>query len=68
MANEKTAARKAGPKGNGKNDPLGTNTEIGRKLRQYYDELMADDVPDRFTELLKQLEQKESDRSGTERN
>ena len=29
-------------------DPLGTNTEIGRKLKQYYDELVSDDVPDRF--------------------
>ena len=40
-------------------DPLGNNSEIGRKLRQYYDELISDDVPDRFSELLNQLQQKE---------
>lgn len=36
-------------------DSLGTNSEIGRKLKQYYDGLIADDVPDRFTQLLEQL-------------
>ncbi|WP_309085129.1 NepR family anti-sigma factor [Chelativorans sp.] len=40
-------------------DPLGPNSEIGRKLRQYYDELIADDIPDRFSQLLNQLQQKE---------
>jgi Anti-sigma factor NepR len=37
-------------------DLLGANSEIGRKLKQYYDELVADDVPDRFADLLRQLE------------
>ena len=37
-------------------DPLGPNSEIGRKLKQYYDELVSDDVPDRFAQLLAQLE------------
>jgi len=37
-------------------DPLGTNSEIGRKLKQYYDELVSDEVPDRFAQLLAQLE------------
>jgi hypothetical protein len=37
-------------------DPLGHNSEIGRKLKQYYDELVTEDVPDRFAELLRQLE------------
>lgn len=41
-------------------DPLGSNTEIGRKLKQYYDELVSDDVPDRFAQLLAQLAQAES--------
>jgi hypothetical protein len=36
-------------------DALGSNSEIGRKLKQYYDGLIADDVPDRFTQLLDQL-------------
>jgi len=38
-------------------DPLGVNSEIGRKLKQYYDELLSDEVPDRFAQLLTQLEQ-----------
>ena len=38
---------------------LGTNSEIGRKLKQYYDELVSDDVPDRFAKLLRSLEQAE---------
>lgn len=40
-----------------RSDPLGTNSEIGRKLKQYYDDLVSEDVPDRFAELLKQLEE-----------
>lgn len=40
-------------------DPLGANSEIGRKLKQYYDDLVSDDVPDRFSQLLAQLEQAE---------
>jgi hypothetical protein len=39
---------------------LGPNSEIGRKLRQYYDEIAADEVPDRFTQLLSRLEQAET--------
>ena len=35
---------------------LGANSEIGRKLRQYYDGLVSDDVPDRFASLLQQLD------------
>ncbi|EIM72335.1 hypothetical protein A33O_20041 [Nitratireductor aquibiodomus RA22] len=41
-------------------DPLGANSEIGRKLRQYYDDLIAEDIPDRFSDLLNKLEQKSS--------
>jgi len=37
-------------------DPLGPNSEIGRKLKQYYDDLVSEDVPDRFAQLLAQLE------------
>lgn len=40
-------------------DPLGANSEIGRKLRQYYDELITEDVPDRFADLLRKLEDHE---------
>jgi len=35
---------------------LGVNSQIGRKLKQYYDDLVSDDVPDRFTELLARLD------------
>lgn len=41
-------------------DPLGPNSEIGRKLKQYYDDLVSDDVPDRFSALLSQLEKAET--------
>lgn len=40
-------------------DPLGSNSEIGRKLKQYYDDLVSDEVPDRFASLLAQLEKAE---------
>ena len=40
-------------------DPRGTNSEIGRQLKQYYDELVSDQVPDRFAALLSQLENAE---------
>jgi hypothetical protein len=40
-------------------DLLGSNSEIARKLKQYHDELLSLDVPDRFAELLTRLEQAE---------
>jgi hypothetical protein len=45
-----------------RDDPLGANSEIGRKLREYYDGLMTPDVPDRFTDLLSKLEEAETSR------
>lgn len=33
-------------------------THIGRHLKQAYDDILAQDVPDRFVQLLQQLEQK----------
>lgn len=45
-----------------RSDPLGPNTEIGRKLKQYYDDLVSDAVPDKFADLLRQLEERESAR------
>lgn len=38
---------------------MGPNSEIGRKLKQFYDDLVSEDIPDRFASLLSQLEQKE---------
>lgn len=43
-----------------KPEGLGTTSEIGRKLKQYYDELVTEQVPDKFMDLLKQLENKEA--------
>ncbi len=53
-----TSRRSAGSKANGQ-DPLGSNAEIGRKLKQYYEELVSEEVPDRFVDLLRQLEHRE---------
>jgi len=44
---------------NGGGNPLGPNSEIARKLKQYYDDLVSDQVPDRFAQLLSQLEKAE---------
>lgn len=44
---------------NGSGDTLGPNSEIGRKLKQYYDGLVSEEIPDRFSQLLRQLEQTE---------
>ncbi|TIS48501.1 MAG: hypothetical protein E5W93_19055 [Mesorhizobium sp.] len=49
----------AGRRRNGDGNPLGPNSEIARKLKQYYDELVSDQVPDRFAQLLSQLEEAE---------
>ena len=38
---------------------FGSNSEIARKLKQYHDELLSLEVPDRFAELLSKLEQAE---------
>jgi hypothetical protein len=38
---------------------LGVHAEIGRKLKQYYDELISHEVPDRFSQLLSKLEKAE---------
>ena len=57
--NEAVARKSSHDKSNGRSDPLGSNSAIGRKLRQYYNELVSDEVPDRFADLLKQLEEHE---------
>lgn len=48
------------PARRGSTDVLGANSEIGRKLRQYYDGLVSEEVPDRFMQLLGQLESAEA--------
>jgi hypothetical protein len=59
MTKKESATEAAGQRGPAMADPLGANSEIGRKLKQYYDELVSDNVPDRFAQLLSQLEQAE---------
>ena len=39
---------------------------IGRKLRDYYDEVAHQPVPDRFVELLQRLDSKTSDKKGSQ--
>lgn len=41
-------------------DPLGSNSEVARRLKQYYDDLVSEEIPDRFADLLSKLEQAES--------
>ena len=48
-------SRKSGPT----TDVFGSNSEIARKLKQYHDELLSLEVPERFAELLGKLEQAE---------
>lgn len=48
------------PPAKGKAELLGANSEIGRKLKQYYDELVSTEVPDRFAQLLSELEAAET--------
>jgi len=39
-----------------------TQVKIGQQLRAMYDEVVRQGVPDRFAELLRQLEQRDDDR------
>ena len=55
----KTATAGARSRRGASGDLLGPNSAIGRKVKQYYDELVSDDVPDRFAQLLAQLEKAE---------
>lgn len=56
--------RRAGGGSDDAEDPLGANSEIGRKLRRYYDDLIKEEVPDRFAALLSELERSERARRG----
>lgn len=59
MTRQKTGAVSAKQGRLNDSEPLGANSEIGRKLKQYYDELVSDEVPDRFAQLLSRLEEAE---------
>lgn len=60
MTNE-SGAHGSKPKRNGPEHLLGANSEIARKLDEYYKSLLSDEVPDHLTQLLLQLEQAESE-------
>lgn len=62
MTKESTGARGDKPKRNGPEHLLGANSEIARKLNEYYKSLLSDEVPDHLTQLLLQLEQAETER------
>ena len=58
------SARGSGRNGQGLGrDPLGANSEIGRKLKQLYDGVASEQVPDRFNDLLAELEKQDSQKS-----
>lgn len=57
-ANGPDAARSRMHPGN--TDALGANSEIARKLKRYYDDLVSEKVPDRFADLLSKLEKIEN--------
>ena len=59
MSKDNLGVGTPGPNRNGAGDPLGANTQIARKLKEYYDGLVTPEIPDRFAELMKQLEQAE---------
>jgi hypothetical protein len=61
MIKDTPGAPGAKPRPTSSAELLGANSEIGRKLKQYYDELVSDEVPDRFEQLLSQLEQTKKD-------
>ena len=52
-------AGKASRKAGSATDLFGSNSEIASKLKQYHDELLSLEVPDRFADLLTQLEKAE---------
>ncbi|BCH30364.1 hypothetical protein MesoLjLc_22940 [Mesorhizobium sp. L-8-10] len=54
-------ARQTRPKPNGPEHLLGANSEIARKLDEYYKSLLSDEVPDHLTQLLARLERAESE-------
>ncbi len=63
MTKSETGARR-GAAGGQSPAGLGPNAEIGRRLKQYYDDIVSEDVPDRFADLLRQLEESEA-KAGT---
>jgi len=61
MTKESSGGRNARPKRNGTGDLLGANTEIARKLDEYFKGLVSPEIPEHLTQLLIRLEQAESE-------
>lgn len=64
MKKEPMGARGVKPKRNGPEHLLGANSEIARKLNEYYKSLLSDEVPDHLTQLLARLEKAETEQKG----
>lgn len=43
--------------------PNGLDAVIGKKMRAMYDDLLHQPIPDRFVELLKQIDQRRENKS-----
>jgi hypothetical protein len=56
MSRERKPARRVPASRVGSAEILGANSEIARKLGEYYEELVSHEIPERFVELLTQLE------------
>jgi len=59
-----------GPKSrrNGSEKTLGTNSEIGRKLGEYFKGMEAEPVPDTFLDLISRLDQVERGRKDSSKD
>jgi len=60
---DNTGGRGFRSKRDGSADLLGPTSEIGRKLKEHYEDIVNQKVPDRFDDLLNLLERTEKDRS-----
>lgn len=61
MMSSSSGDDRAGPRTNGKFMDPTLQGHIGRKLRDFYDQITDEPVPDRFKRLLDRLEQAEAD-------
>ncbi|EKF41968.1 NepR family anti-sigma factor [Nitratireductor indicus] len=68
MKYEKPASQRTSGHRGSADDPLGVNSEIGRKLKQYYDDLVSEEIPDKFAMLLTQLEASERSQQGEDKD
>ncbi len=64
MSDKQRPSQSPGSQNQASRDIIGANSEIGRKLRQFYDEIASEDVPDRFAQLLDRLDKSETSRDG----